>query len=257
MRALTLALIVWTLAAAPRAGAQGLLDDPAFALYREAVAAMDRKDHERARTLATEAIGHYPDHLLAHYLLGQLALAESRWEDAAASLTKVVALYPASFAGQRDLGIALQKLGRVDDAASAYEAALARVADSEDVRVRLVFMLLQAGQRDRALPDLQALAAQKTKVPEVWASLARVHYEQGDLAASEKAFTRAVELRDDGKSWFNLAVVRLRLDGDGALAAFERAAQHPDVREQAQREIEKLRAVKTPPTRGGDGSGKK
>ena len=39
---------------------QRLWDDPAFVLYREAVEAMDRRDHERAAALARSAIGHYP-----------------------------------------------------------------------------------------------------------------------------------------------------------------------------------------------------
>jgi PAS domain-containing protein len=52
---------------------------------------------------------------------------------------------------------------------------------------------------------------------------------------------RAAELRDDGKTWFNLAVVRLRLvDKAGAIEALQRAAGHPEVRDQAVAELAKL-----------------
>jgi tetratricopeptide (TPR) repeat protein len=236
------------------AGAQSLWDDPAFALYRQALEALDRKDYARAGLLAREAIAQYPGHVLAHYVEGQAALAQGKWDEAVTAFTKVGHLYPGSFAARRDLGVALEQLGRIEDAANAFDAALALRPDIEDVRVRLAFMLLQANQRDRAVPHLQALADRQTKLPEVWSALGRVYYERGDLAGSQKAFSRAVELREDGKSWFNLAVVRLRLgDQDGALKAFERAARDPDLRAQATREIGRLREQrKAPePSRGG------
>jgi Tfp pilus assembly protein PilF len=70
------------------------------------------------------------------------------------------------------------------------------------------------------------------------------------LAASETAFARAAALRDDGKTWFNLGVVRLRLkDAAGARGAFERAAAHAEVREQATRELDKLREAAGPATK--------
>ena len=96
------------------AGGQSLWDDPAFALYRQAVEAMEAKDFARASALADEAIKAYPDHVMAYDLRGQAALAQQRWPDAATAFARVVALYPGSFAGQRDLGTALQQAGRLD-----------------------------------------------------------------------------------------------------------------------------------------------
>ena len=48
-------------------------------------------------------------------------------------------------------GGAHEQLNRVDDAARAYEAALA-LRDQDDLRARLAFMLMKAGQQPRALP---------------------------------------------------------------------------------------------------------
>jgi Tfp pilus assembly protein PilF len=62
------------------------------------------------------------------------------------------------------------------------------------------------------------------------------------LPASEKAFAKAAALRDDGKIWFNLGIVRVRLrDFTGAQVAFKRAAEHPEVRQEANRELDKIR----------------
>ena len=232
------------------ASAQGIWDDPAFSLYRQAVEAMDKKDYARATDLSGQAIAQQPTHVLAHYLRGQAAMYQSRWDDAAAAFGKVVELYPGSFAGHRDLGGAYEQLNRVDDAAREYEAAIA-LRDQDDLHVRLAFMLMKANQQPRALPHLQTLADHDSKAPEVWSALARVAYEKSDLPAAEKNFTRAAALRDDGRTWFNLGVVRTRLnDLPGALQAFEKAAQHSETKEPAQKEVAKVREAMKQPTTG-------
>lgn len=245
-----LGLAFCAIASVGPAHAQGIWDDPAFALYRQAVEAMDKKDYARVTTLTGQAIAQQPTHVLAYYLRGQAAMFQSRWDDAVGAFAKVVELYPASFAGHRDLGGAYEQLNRVDDSAKEYEAALA-LRDQEDLRVRLAFMLLKANQSGRALPQLQALADKDTKAPEVWSALARVAYEKNDLPAAEKNFSRAATLRDEGRTWYNLGVVRTRLnDLPGALQAFEKAAQHTDTREPAQKEIAKVREAMKQPTTG-------
>jgi tetratricopeptide (TPR) repeat protein len=245
-----LGLAFCAIATVGTAQAQGIWDDPAFALYRQAVEAMDKKDYARVTTLTGQAIAQQPTHVLAYYLRGQAAMFQSRWDDAVIAFGKVVELYPASFAGHRDLGGAYEQLNRVDESAKEYEAALA-LRDQEELRVRLAFMLLKANQPARALPQLQALADKDTKTPEVWSALARVAYEKNDLPAAEKNFSRAAALRDEGRTWYNLGVVRTRLnDLPGALQAFEKAAQHNDTREPAQKEIAKVREALKPPATG-------
>lgn len=240
--AIGLALCAFTSVSAVEA--QSLWDDPAFALYRQAVEALEAKDYARANTLAGEAIKAYPDHLLAHYLRGQAALAQQRWEDAVTALREVVQLYPGSFAAQRDLATALQQGARTDEAARAYEAALAIKPDHEDTQLRLAFLFVKARQTDKAQPLLQALADKGTTAHDVYTTLARIAYEKDDFATSEAAFVKALAVRDDGKTWFNLGVVRVRRDDlKGALQAFERAAQHAETKEQAAREIEKVKVA--------------
>jgi Flp pilus assembly protein TadD len=92
---------------------------------------------------------------------------------------------------------------------------------------------------------LRELADRDTKNADVWIALARNSYDKGDYAATEKSFVRATALRDDGPAWFNLGVVRLRLDNRaGALQAFEHAVAHAATREQATVEIERIKAAK-------------
>jgi tetratricopeptide (TPR) repeat protein len=225
------------------ASAQTVLDDPAFALYRQGAAALEARDYDKATALAREAIAAYPDHVLAYYLLGQAALAQARWNEAVDAFAKVIARYPGSFAAHRDLGVAYQQLGRVDDTVRAWEAALALRPDQEEVRAHLALLLLNAGRQGRALPLLRALADGGTRIPEVYLALAHVAFDQGDLAASAAAFEKALALRDEGGGWFNLGVVRLRQGNQAAaLQAFERAARHADTKEKATQEIDKLKS---------------
>jgi Flp pilus assembly protein TadD len=240
------------IAGAGTAGAQTIWDDPPFALYRQAVEAMERKDYAQASELAAQAAAQYPTNVLAHYLRGQASAAQSNWAEAASAFVRVTELYPASFAGWRDLGASYEQLNRMEDAARAYEAAL-KIRDQEPLRVRLAFALMEAGQQPRALAELKTLTDRETTMPEVWTALGRVAYEGGDLVTSERAYTRATALRDDGPTWFNLAVIRVRAGNlPGALQAFESAARHADVRVQAETEAgrikEALRRERAPST---------
>jgi tetratricopeptide (TPR) repeat protein len=239
--ALAIALGLAVIGGPGAARAQTIWDDPAFALFRQAMDAMSARDFPRASELTDQAIAKLPNHPLAYYLRGQAAAAQSRWEEAAAAFGKTAELYPASFAAHRDLGASLEHLGKVPEAAKAYEAALA-IRDGDDLRARLAFMLADHGDAVAARRELEKLTARESTRPEVWSTLARLSYEAKDWAASEKAYARVVTLQNDGRHWFNLGVVRMRLqDLSGALQAFERAAQHADVKQQAEAEAGRLR----------------
>jgi tetratricopeptide (TPR) repeat protein len=238
----TMGLSLWFALSVPGVVAQSLGDDPAFAASRQATEAFNRQEYRQAESLAREAVAHYPQHLLAHYLLGQIAMAETRWDEAIQAFSTVVSLYPRCFVGQRDLGIALEQAKRLDEAVTAYQTALTILPENDNVQARLAFLHVQAGRQDAALALLKPLAEKGTQVPEVWGVLGRLLYDAKDFPASEKALSRATDLRDDGRLWFNLGAVRLHLDDwKGALPAFERAARHPEMQEQARREIDRIR----------------
>ena len=247
-RAIATLALAWLLPAP--AAAQSIWDDPAFTLYRQGAEALEAKDYPKAAALARDATAAYPEHVLAFYLMGQASLAQSRWDEAAQALVKVTELYPGAASAQRDLGAAYQQLGRIDDAVRAYEAALAIRPGDEDTRVRLAIMLVNANQQARAMPHLAALGERGTKMPEVYLAMARAAYDTGDLAGAAVAFEKAVALRENGRTWFNLGVVRARLGNTtGALEAFEHAAQFPDTKEQAAKEMQKVKAGAGGPAR--------
>ena len=244
------AVIAMAVAGLAPARAQSIWEDPAFKLYRQAAEALEAKDYAKAEGLAREATIAYPGHVLAFYLWGQAALAQSKWQEAADALAKMTTLYPGSAAAQSGLGAAYQQLGRTVDAARAYEAALAlRPADGES-RMRLAVMLVNANQPDRALPHLKALAEADTKLPDVYLALGRIAYDRKDFAGAAAAFEKSLTLRDSGHTWLNVGALRARLgDSPGALQAFEKAAQYAETKDQAMKEIEKVTAGPPPAPR--------
>ena len=113
------------IASAGTAAAQGIWDDPAFSLYRQAVEAMDKKDYAQGQR--AERAGHRP---AAHPRARPLRPGPGRDVPVALGrrgrrLRQGRRALPGSFAAQRDLGGAYEQLNRVDDAARDYEAALA------------------------------------------------------------------------------------------------------------------------------------
>jgi Flp pilus assembly protein TadD len=256
----TILLGLWCICRVPEPVAQSLMDDPAFAAFQQATEAFNRQEYQQTAHLARVAVMHYPQHLMAHYLLGQVALVEMKWDEAVQAFATVVSLYPKCFAAHRDLGIALEHAKRLEEAATAYQTALTILPENGDVQARLAFLYVQAGRQDAALSLLRPLAESGTTMPEVWAVLGRLLYDTKDFAGSEKALRQAATLRDDGRLWFNLGAVRVHLeDWQGARLAFEQAARHAETQEQAQREIDNLqqRAKAPLPTQSHSGPAKR
>jgi len=228
-------------AVAGPAAAQSIWDDPAFNLLRQAMDALSEKSYAKANDMATQAIAQMPSHPLAYYVKGQAAAGQGRWDEAAESFAKVAEQYPGSYAAQRDLAASYEQLGKAVESRKAYLAALA-LRDSDDLRSRMALMLAENGEEPAAMTELEKLVARDSKNPAVWSTLGRLSFETGDLAGAEKYYAKSVVLKDDGRNWFNLGVVRVRnKDLPGALQAFERAAKFPDVRKQADTEAGRVR----------------
>jgi tetratricopeptide (TPR) repeat protein len=226
------------LAATGPAAAQSIWDAP------RSTSSARRRTRSTTRTSsepASQAIAQMPNHPLAYYVRGQAAAAQSKWDEAAASFGKTAELYPGSFAAQRDLAATLEHLGKPKESAQAYRAALA-LRDQEELRLRMALMLADNGEEPAAMTELETLATRDSKIPATWSTLGRLQYASGEWAKAEKSYARAVALKDDGRNWFNLGVIRVRMkDLPGALTAFEHAAKDPTVKTQANVEAGRVR----------------
>ena len=87
------------------------------------------------------------------------------------------------------------------------------------------------GARRRGSPCSRELADRDTKNADVWIALARNSYDKGDYAGHRAGRSCARRrCADDGPAWFNLGVVRLRLDNRAGRAPGLRARRRPTPR---------------------------
>ena len=131
------ALAFSAVAQAGSGGGASVWDDPLFVLYRLGVEALDAGDYPRAREIALRAVRESPGQLLAHDLLGRAAFGCGCLEEAVDAFDAVLRAYPTSFAARRHRALALDRLGRVEEAHGAYLAALSLRPDCAEIRRRL------------------------------------------------------------------------------------------------------------------------
>jgi len=135
------------------------------------------------------------------------------------------ALRPRSLARLSRWAIAQAHLGEYEEAIASLERVVAARPDSPYAHHNLGFALSKVGDFERMqVEGLKSWELDGDFAP-AYASLAVVHFEQGKLDDAEALCRRAIEL-DEGRAWAwaNLgAVLRDKGDRDGAREAFEKA----------------------------------
>jgi len=101
-----------------------------------------------------------PDHPLAFHLLGVIAYRIERWEIAANLFRKSVALRPHADV-QRNLGMTLEKMGRLSEAVAAYQESLAIEPASAESLNALGYAHAGLGEVDAAVRSFERALALK------------------------------------------------------------------------------------------------
>jgi tetratricopeptide (TPR) repeat protein len=99
-----------------------------------------------------------PDHLDARINLGRLLHESGRLAEAEVEYRRVLAVQPSALAAF-NLGVALEDLGRVDDAVAAYQLAVTTDARCEDAYFNLARIHERRGDRPAALRALRTYRA--------------------------------------------------------------------------------------------------
>lgn len=213
-----------------------------------------------------QAVSHFsavlahPENGAAHLNLALWLQSESRWEAAAESFGRALALNPRLGAAQIGLGacllklnlvekalavfersgpaalfgkaVALQLLGRFDESASAYESWFASQPDSDSCREALANLIAMSAERD----DLEHMREYSQKLLDIaprstvaLQGLATVALERRDNHAAARYCDRILELAPDClEGWHNLRVALDRILS--AFIASKPAASIPGVR---------------------------
>jgi tetratricopeptide (TPR) repeat protein len=188
---------------------------------------LQQRQYRSAVKLLRGILQDAPETVDAMKLLANVALAHNRPEMARELLVKVVALRPRSAISHLKLGIALQRLGKLDDATAQYKRALLFNRKNSDVHFHLGTALAAKGQVNQAAHCYQRAIHYRPKFTQAHYKLATLLYDAGAVNAAALEFQRVLELeprRDD--AFVDLGNALRRCDKhDDALACFRRALE--------------------------------
>ena len=147
------------------------------------------------------SIGLAPDHAVAHYNLGVIAMGSQRLDEAAAHFQLALAARPDYVEAHTNFGVLLQRQGRGAEAIAHYRSALAVKPDNAIARNDLGRSLLALGRADEAVAEFQELtklqsdnAAGHDGLAQAYAATGR--YEPA-LRSAQQALSRALAGRND------------------------------------------------------------
>lgn len=147
---------------------------------------------------------------MAYVLLGLMKVQMGDTEGAIAAYQQALALEPDNPSAHQSLGNAYQMLGRNEDAAGEYRKAIAQ-NETAFLQVQLGTALGRLGRADEALAALQRALELDPQAAEAHNQMGIVYANQGNLAEAEAAYRAAIDL--DGANplyYFSLAQMAYR-----------------------------------------------
>jgi tetratricopeptide (TPR) repeat protein len=256
MRAPFRAAVVFVVCALPAALApSGASADEAEVRYRICIAHKKAGKLDQAEQECKSAIEKRPDHGAAYYTLGTLQRQKGQLDLALASFKKVreleptnalgwagegavllrqeknvealkqaVALDPADTASVANLGNALRKTGKPEEAIAAYKKALEKDPNNPDLLNNLAVALRGQGKNTEAIEVLQRALAKKPGDPALSGNLAKALRAEKRYAEAIPPYEAAIKGHDkDAGLWFDLAYSYEQTgQKDKALAAYRK-----------------------------------
>jgi predicted O-linked N-acetylglucosamine transferase (SPINDLY family) len=133
----------------------------------------------------------------AHARLGLALQSLGRLEEAVDSQRRALALDPALPGVHATMASALRELGRHEAALECYRQALAQGQDDADLRKGMTASLVRLNQLDAALESAGRAVALAPQDAYTHITLANVQHAVGDFAAATESFRRALEIAPD------------------------------------------------------------
>ena len=142
-------------------------------------------------------------------------------------LAVAIALEPGNATSHNYLGIVRQQLGRLADAAAAYEAGLALAPDDPYLASNYGNCLLAQGAVEKAIDWLRRSVGREPRNPVAHNNLGSALNAAGEVRGAVAAYRKAIEVEPRyAPAWFNLGLGLRELgDDDGAMEALRQAVQ--------------------------------
>ena len=204
-------------------------------------------------TLFEHALSVTRDNAAIEYNLGVALGRQGRTEQAAAHFAQAERIWPDFTQAQLNLGVAQAALGQLDAAAGAYTRALASRPDSAQAELNLGGVLAQSGRLDEALPHFERAAALDPKDARAETNAGLVHLRRGRTPLALEHLQRAAALDPRSPEVENNLGLALLVSGHAreAAAHFERAlaldASYATARENLRRAQSAMSAPAAPP----------
>ena len=159
---------------------------------------LGRNDDARAQFLAALELS--PDHAVAHYNLGLIAILGNRAEEAFTHLNKAIAAKPTYAEAHSNLGVLLDATGRPDEAFVHYRKALESRPDNAAAHANLARLLMRRGRPDQALDHLEHLLRLQPENPVVLGNLAAAYAANGQISRAVRSARDALQRAIAGKN---------------------------------------------------------
>ena len=172
-----------------------------------------------------------PNHIDAHFYLGNALLQEDRLTDAEASYRRALALAADHAEAIYQLAVIHHLQGRLDEAIAGYQQAIALQPDAPAKHGNLGVALDAQGRFDEAAHSLRKSLAIEPRSAETHFNLGNTLKSLGKLDEAIACYRRALELRADFVDALDNLGVALQENGrlDEAVSCYRRAlALHPD-----------------------------
>ncbi|MEO8299176.1 MAG: tetratricopeptide repeat-containing glycosyltransferase family protein [Burkholderiales bacterium] len=185
---------------------------------------------EEQRALATELrlmLDGHPDDLIGWTLLGDWSLSLGALSDAEDAYRRGLGLSPTHARAQEGLGLALLKMGRLEEANHRLEAAARAEPMNSDIWTHWGLVDLEMRRIDAAADKFQRAVERDPNNAHAWHNWGITSYRQGQADRAIEQIQRSLALKPEhGLAYSNLALALRRSDRlDEALAAAERATQ--------------------------------
>ena len=165
------------------------------------VAALDYvllKDYSDADTWLSRSLESNPDDSDGWYYLGRTKYRENRFGEAAEAFRRFLKLVPGSVKGEDNLGLALQGLGRADDAIAAFKIAIGWQKDSliqgPGPLLDLGALLIEQNRTEEAVSCLQQAVAVAPEGARGHEQLGKAYDRLGQLNRAQSELEKASEL---------------------------------------------------------------
>jgi Flp pilus assembly protein TadD len=212
----------------------------AGARYREPdafdlkIAAFDQAllgDYVAADGLLTRSVAKNPKDAEAWYYLGRTKYNENRFDEAVLAFQKCLEREPRNVKAQDNLGLSYAGLGRHDEAAAAYETAIAWQAELPEKNpgpyLDLGMLLLEQDRARDALPHLLQAALISPRLARAHEQLGKAYVRLDRLVEAQTELEKAVQLTPESAPLHYMLGQVYRKSGqmEKARAEFDRAAE--------------------------------